>query len=315
LAHYGGFAYIFVYSQLRLCNHFLGAVVTDSFVAPVPAPMRPGTVSDFQQDGTYMAKVTVVPVERATTPAPLPAGLVGAASTATYLAGPKNPLQLHQLTIAPGDSIAFAPLDVDRLVYILDGLVTAGSRRLEAGSSLVVEHGATMSLSATAQDARLLIFSAADSPAHQRAGGQVHLLPADHVVRFHDMIPGVHGAMHFDSACPTCELWLHESEFTASFLTPQTANRGAHCHTEDEIIFVTAGSAMLGNRAYGPGTAIAVHAETMYSFNPGPEGLRFINFRAARPEINRRSDGTESREADGWAQRMDGRRPAYLHLQ
>lgn len=261
-----------------------------------------------------MAKVTVMSPEK-TTLSGLPAGFSGTAATTAYLAGPNDPIHLHRLALSHGDTICIGPLAVDFLAYVWTGAVEAGDKRLGAGSSLVVEHGATLTLICDAEEAQVLVFAAAHAPARQRGGGHVHLLPEEHVIRFRDMIPGVHGAMHFDSACLTCELWLHESEFTPAFLSPETENRSPHCHTEDEIIFITDGSARLGNGLFGPGTALAIHAGTMYTFNPGPEGLRFVNFRAARPEINRRSDGTESREADGWQRRMGGTRPNYIEPQ
>jgi hypothetical protein len=52
----------------------------------------------------------------------------------------------------------------------------------------------------------------------------------------------------------------------------------------------------------------------MYSFDPGAEGLGFINFRPVRPGENRRADGRVSREADGWERHLGGKRPAYIDL-
>jgi hypothetical protein len=176
----------------------------------------------------------------------------------------------------------------------------------------VVEHGATLAIVGADDGAQLLAFTAAKAPESSRAGGNVHLLPVDRVSRIPVMIPGVAGGLHFDSACPACELWLHENSFSPEFITPETQNRSPHCHTEDEIIFITRGEAWLGNRAIGPGTALAVHALTMYSFNPGPEGLGFINFRAVRPGENRRADGQVSWEADGWERHLGGKRPGYV---
>jgi len=261
-----------------------------------------------------MAKVTVVTPERAV-PSELPDGFSGEAGTMTYLAGTRDPLHLHSHDIAPGATLHIGPRAIDCLAYVWTGTVETGGERLATGSSLVVEHGATLAIVGGDEAATVLTFSTATAPEKPRAGGHVHLLPVERVPRIPVMIPGVGGGLHFDSACPTCELWLHESMFSPEFVTPETQNRSPHCHTEDEIIFVIRGEARLGNRTIGPGTALAVHALTMYSFDPGPEGLDFINFRPARPGENRRADGRSSNEADGWERHLGGKRPGYIDLQ
>jgi hypothetical protein len=52
----------------------------------------------------------------------------------------------------------------------------------------------------------------------------------------------------------------------------------------------------------------------MYTFNPGPEGVTFINFRATMPEEIIRADGQRSSEAAGWRRQLGGKRPEYLAL-
>lgn len=260
-----------------------------------------------------MAKVTVVPPERASA-CDLPDGFSGQVRSTAYIAGPKAPLHLYCHEIAAGGTLHIGPQPVDCLAYVWMGAAEAGGHRLAEGSSLVVEHGAALDLAAADGCAKVLVFSTAAAPENPRPGGQVHLLPVERVPRIPVMIPGVSGGLHFDSACPTCELWLHENMFAPEFVTPETQSRSPHCHTEDEIIFVIRGSAKLGNRLVGPGTALAVHALTMYTFDPGPEGLGFINFRPVRPNENRRADGRVSREADGWERHLGGNRPAYINL-
>ncbi len=260
-----------------------------------------------------MAKVTVVTPQKAAA-CDLPAGFSGQSRSTVYIAGPKDPLHLHCNELNPGGSLHIGPRVLDCLAYVWTGAVHAGGHRLAAGSSLVVEHGAALELVAADEGAKLLVFTTANAPQQPRGGGHVHLLPVERVPRIPVMIPGVSGGLHFDSACPTCELWLHENMFAPEFVTPETQNRSPHCHTEDEIIFVIRGGARLGNRMIGPGTALAVNALTMYTFDPGPEGLGFINFRPVRPGENRRADGRVSREADGWERHLGGKRPAYIDL-
>jgi hypothetical protein len=260
-----------------------------------------------------MGKVTVVSPERAV-PCDLPSGFSGQVRTTAYLAGPRDPLHLHCHAFAPGDTLEIGPRAIDCLAYVWTGSVEAGGHRLNAGSSLVVEHGAVLTIVGAEEGAKVLVFTTAVSPDRPRAGGHVHLLPVERVPRIPVMIPGVAGGLHFDAACPTCEFWLHENMFSPEFVTAETQSRSPHCHTEDEIIFVTRGEARLGNRTVGPGTALAVHALTMYSFDPGPQGLGFINFRPVRPGENRRADGRVSREADGWENHLGGKRPDTIDL-
>jgi hypothetical protein len=100
---------------------------------------------------------------------------------------------------------------------------------------------------------------------------------------------------------------LHENDFYVG------GNPVAvHSHTEDEIIFVREGELRVGNRGYGPGTALAVAANTKYGFQVGPAGLSFVNFRASAPTY-KSSDGTHSMdEAEFW--RSQTGRPEYLDL-
>ena len=52
-----------------------------------------------------------------------------------------------------------------------------------------------------------------------------------------------------------------------------------HAHTEDEIVYVLSGEIHLGARVLGPGDALYVAKNTLYSFDVGPEGCSFLNFR------------------------------------
>jgi quercetin dioxygenase-like cupin family protein len=54
----------------------------------------------------------------------------------------------------------------------------------------------------------------------------------------------------------------------------------AHSHDADEIIFVLEGELHLGQRALKAGDSVFIPGATLYSFRAGPDGLRFLNFRA-----------------------------------
>ena len=52
-----------------------------------------------------------------------------------------------------------------------------------------------------------------------------------------------------------------------------------HAHALDEIIYVVSGSMKVGNRTLLPGSSIFISGHTFYSFEAGPDGLHFLNFR------------------------------------
>ncbi|MDQ1447437.1 MAG: hypothetical protein QOC79_408 [Actinomycetota bacterium] len=53
-----------------------------------------------------------------------------------------------------------------------------------------------------------------------------------------------------------------------------------HAHADDEIIVVMEGEQHLGRRVCGPGTSLFIPGNTLYGFRAGPEGCRYLNFRA-----------------------------------
>ena len=141
----------------------------------------------------------------------------------------------------------------------------------------------------------------------------MRLLPAERVPRMaaEPGSSGVSGGLHADSDWPGSAVWLHENHFPGGMeLSPEQAARGIHSHSEDEIIFVTAGAMRLGQRLVGPGTAIAIAADTLYSFTASPEGLSFVNFRAAMPGDIHFASGASISETGYWRERVG--RPDYL---
>jgi hypothetical protein len=211
--------------------------------------------------------------------------------------------------------LTIGPMATDCVAYVWRGAIEAGGWEMGQGSSLVVEHGKTLTVNGGDVPAELLTFHAAHPPASQRAGGNVHLLPTERVPRLADLGGSplaVGGGMHADSGCLTCEVWLHENHFPGDRpqLTPEEEKRGVHSHSEDEIIFVIAGEIRLGNKLYGPGTAVAIAADTLYSFTTGPAGLSFINFRAATPGDIQFANGAAISETGYWRER--GLKPEYV---
>lgn len=52
-----------------------------------------------------------------------------------------------------------------------------------------------------------------------------------------------------------------------------------HAHKEDEIIYIVSGELRLGGRTLVAGDSAFIAGMTLYSFDAGPEGVRFLNFR------------------------------------
>jgi mannose-6-phosphate isomerase-like protein (cupin superfamily) len=71
---------------------------------------------------------------------------------------------------------------------------------------------------------------------------------------------------------------------------PANAKVPPHAHDADEIVVVTRGEVHFGRQVYGVGSSIYIPAMTLYSFQAGPEGLRFLNF---RPRQSKGSLGVE----------------------
>lgn len=250
-----------------------------------------------------MSKVSVMSLEKARRE---PVALA-------YFDGADRPLHLHLHELAPGSSLLVEAREVDHVMYVWRGGVEAGDIPLAAGSSAIIEHGRELLLTAAEGGATVLDFSARAGAAQGRIGGHVHLLPTERVPRTPEGSGGAKGGMHADSGCATCEVWLHENHFPGSGpLAPEVQAQGVHSHTEDEIIFVTDGQIRLGSRLCGPGTALAIAADTLYSFTAGPEGLSFVNFRASKPGDIRFASGKTMSETGYWRDLLP--RPEYVEL-
>jgi quercetin dioxygenase-like cupin family protein len=53
-----------------------------------------------------------------------------------------------------------------------------------------------------------------------------------------------------------------------------------HAHADDEIVFVVDGELHFGRRVCGAGSSFFIPGGTLYGFRAGPEGCRYLNFRA-----------------------------------
>lgn len=215
--------------------------------------------------------------------------------------GGDAPIHLHVHDVAANQPLPLEPQPVERLAYVQRGTVEVGGTALTQGSVVILESGAEVELLGSTGGASLLVFNGAGPSAHPKAGGHVHLLPRDRVPTVPNLgASGISGSIFANAQCPTCEVWLHENRFPEGSAPPANPEAGIHSHEEDEVIFVTGGAMLLGNRRVGPGTAIAIASNTMYSFTPSPEGLTFINFRAGLPREIHFADGRTVDEVGIW---------------
>jgi len=231
-------------------------------------------------------RLSIVTPDKATSSAAPPA-ITGNVATKAYICRQSDPVHLHMLELHDGAGFAMEPYSTDRNCFVWHGEVEAGGSVLPAGSSFIVEHGASLTITARAASATLLLFAENQPSRHRGEGGHVHLLPEDRVPRSprnDGQISGV--GLHSDTTCATCELWLQESFLPGMAAAPPPDSDHAtsvHAHAEDEIIFVTRGQIRLGNKLFETGTALGIPADTLYSFSPGPESIEFLTFRPARP--------------------------------
>jgi hypothetical protein len=200
---------------------------------------------------------------------PSPEGALGQVETRAVFALDRDPIHLHLHHLDAGASMRFAGDSTDRLLYVWRGDVGAGRTRLSPRSSAIVEYGAALTVTASVEGAELLEFNMKERGVADRAGGHVHLLPDEHVRRIVNTNGGKRAGMslHADSQCDTCRLWLHEIDYTDSDVeTP------IHSHSEDEVMFITAGSIRVGNKIYGPARRYLLPPIPNMAFSPALKG-------------------------------------------
>jgi hypothetical protein len=252
-----------------------------------------------------MAKVSIATVDKAELVAP-PAGS-GEIESRALLNRPGDPIHLHMHRLAPDASVTLAGDPADLALFVWQGSVEAGGATLGPKASAVVEYGASLGVTAGKDGAVVMAFNLRERDAAPRAGGHVHILPGERVPRTEALggNEGIGGALHADAQCPSCKVWLHENSYAMA--DKETA---VHSHSEDEVIFVHTGSVRLGNRIYGPGTALAIAADTKYGFFSGPDGLGFVNFRGTSPTYTSGDGLTVMDEAELWRGLLG--QPEYL---
>ena len=252
-----------------------------------------------------MAKVAIRTLDQIV-PEPSPEGARGRVESSAFFDGERQSIHLHLHRLAPGAELPLAGMDSDLCIYVWEGSVTAGDAELDLRSSAVVQRGAVMPVTAGADGAALLVFSARDAAG--ASGGKVLLLPNSQVPRTFAMgAEGVGGALHADAHEPTPNVWRHENDYAMA--DKETA---LHSHSEDEVIFVREGSVRIGNRLFKRGTALAIAADTLYEFWSGPDGLSFVNFRGTSPTYRKADGSLVLDEAELWRNAVG--KPEFIEL-
>lgn len=190
-----------------------------------------------------------------------------------------DPLHLYYYSMKPGAILEWDKSNVDSCAYILEGAVEVNGVPLGEGGCFIVEHGSDALVVSTGRT-KVALFQ--DRNPQSKNGGKVHVIADENVpqVEHTPDVEDVASALLADAMCPTCDLWLHRNVF------PEGYTIELHSHSEDEIIFVTSGEILLGNRRYGPDTALAIAKKTIYAFKAGLGGMAFINFRTGSPTAN-----------------------------
>jgi redox-sensitive bicupin YhaK (pirin superfamily) len=235
-----------------------------------------------------MAKVVVKAMTKAIA-RPVIDGIRGNGDYRVFFDDVDAPIHLYVNCLAPKSAMIIDPKAVDRFFYVWKGNIRIEGENLVEGSSLIVERDGHLDV-LTDEGATLVVFTM-QANLTLRSGGRAHVLPADRV----PSLPSGSAKLHADASCDGCEVWLHEVELAAGAAT------NVHRHTEDEVIFVTKGNVVLGNKSFGPGTAIAIAAMTMYSFAAGLSGLSFINLRGTLPRRIEYADGEAKDETSFWS--------------
>ena len=203
---------------------------------------------------------------------------------------------LHQL--APGAEMRWSKPAVAHGIFVWEGSIEAGGRQFGAEGAAVIEHHGEALLRAGPGGALITHFHR--PPGHPevpaRSGGHARFFDRDGIFCFDNRPTGGSAVtLYSDSGEKTNDVWLHRSGSAPGRKLP------SHCHSEDEVIFITKGTMKVGRRFLAPGTALAIDQQTSYMFEAGPEGLTFVNFRSTQPyyiPVTREGKGTPRNERE-----------------
>jgi quercetin dioxygenase-like cupin family protein len=190
----------------------------------------------------------------------------------SLFAPPGFALQMVRATLARGTELHWSPHAGDEVVYVAAGSLVAGDQRCPAGGVLLVDEGAALEVQAESETV-LLHFGRQDA--------RGHTAPAPAQARVQMVGPAGTYATS-DAARDTRFYAESDEDFSATFFyTGRTGPYRSlpHSHSQDEIIYVAAGSITLGARQVPTGSAIAVPGDRKYGFVGDDAGFALLNYR------------------------------------
>ena len=192
-------------------------------------------------------------------------------------------LQMVRATLARGTELHGSPRPGDEVVYVMSGSLSTGEDRCPTGGTLLIDEGAELHLHAESETV-LLHFG--------RQGALGGARPGARRTRVRAVGPaGTYATM--DEERDTRFFAESDEDFSATFFS--TGRTGPyrslpHSHSQDEIIYVAAGSLTFGARQVPAGSAIAVPADRRYGFRGDDAGFALLNYRPG-PSYFSGSDG------------------------
>lgn len=240
-----------------------------------------------------MAKFTIVDSATvspsATYPAPF-ASLSGKA-TARLVSPSEYGTWMIDAELASGATLSWPDVHGDEGVYVASGAIRvvsvngeADSRVCPSNGCLVVESGAVAEVEAVGPTRIVHVGPYRPNPPSDGLYGP----PSADGHSVHVVGPGgwfasgsrenVVARWFADSTCPTCRLAFFHVARSDGY-----AKDLPHTHTQDEIIYILAGSIIFGRHEYGPGHALCIPANVRYSVTTGPDGMSFLNY---RPDVS-----------------------------
>ena len=201
----------------------------------------------------------------------------------SLFAPPDFSLQMLRATLAPGTELVLSPRPGDEVLHVVSGSISTGDGLCPTGGVLLLDEGVARNLQAESET--VLLHFGRQGVGRGAAGAGSGLVR---------MVGPAGAYATFDSERDTRFYADSDEEFSATFFS--TGRTGPyrslpHSHSQDEIIYVAAGSLTLGSRQVPVGSAIAIPADRKYGFRGDDGGFVLLNYRPG-PSYFSGSDGT-----------------------
>ena len=167
----------------------------------------------------------------------------------------------------------------DEALFVKAGSLRVGDRVCATGGVLVVESGVALDVTVD-EPAEIVHFG---PTAHTPPDDGPRGAPAADGHRAHVIGPRGYSAreepthatrQYANATCPTCRINLFQSSRSEKYRS------AAHSHTQDELIHMLGGELVVGGERARPGDTLAVAAGSIYGFQTGDDGYRFLNYSA-----------------------------------